>query len=370
LKKLLLVAGGKNGTLLLAPLYEAFKKNSSYKTAVLLAATEGTEPISRDLAVSFNIGGEGIHTISLLKGTPIQQLAAVMTSLEAILLSEQPDIVLVCGSDNVAFGATVTAAKLGLPVAAVDAGLRSYDRSDSEEINRMVIDAMADIHFVSEHSGEYNLINEGVPDEKVFYCGNLTIDTLVRLMEQRNKEVISDNHDLLPKKYMLVLLNPAMLSTGKKQFEMILRLLKEISSQITIVMLSFAGFERLIKEHELNEIFLEIENLEVIEQPAHTVLLTLLRDSRLLLTDTEELQAEATVMNVPCLTMMETSTRPSTIEIGTNILVGLNEDDIRSSIYSILDSDLHHHVTSRSKIPEKWDGTSADRIVALLEQLV
>ncbi len=369
MKKLLLAAGGRPGTLLLAPLYKALKKKPAYLPVVMLAAPEGAEPISRDLAASFGIG-DASHAITLPIGTPVEQLAAAMPAMEKIMLSEKPDLVLVCGCDNAAFGAAVTAAKLGLHVAAVDAGLRSYERSDSDEVNRVVIDAMADLHFVSEHSGEYNLINEGVADEKVFFAGNLLIDSLVGLMEQANNPDETEVSGVKQKKYALVLLNPEGRFSAKEPLEMMLRLFKEISGKIAVVMPLVAGLDSLIQQHGLGDAFSEIEGVKMIDPPAHAALLKLLRDSMLLLTDIEEMQSEATVMNVPCLTVMETSARPATIEIGTNALVTLDEEDIKSRIHDILHPGTHKHITSRSKIPEKWDGAAAGRIIAVLDRVL
>ncbi len=369
MKKLLLVAGGRPGTLLLAPLYKALKKKAAYQPVVVLAAPEGTEPISRDLAASFGID-EASHAVTLPKGTPVEQLAAAMPAMEKIMLSEKPDLVLVCGSDNAAFGAAVTAAKLGLTVAAVDSGLRSYERSDADEVNRVVIDSMADLHFVSEHSGEYNLINEGIADDKVFFAGNLIIDSLVGLMEQANNPDAAVVPSVKPKKYALVLLNPAGRFSAKEPLEMMHRLLKEISGKITVVMPVFAGLDSMLQQHGMGNAFSEIEGVKMIDPPAHAALLKLLRDSILLLTDIEEMQSEATVMNVPCLTIMETSARPATIEIGTNALVSLDEEDIKSRIHDILHPGTHQHITSRSKIPEKWDGAAAGRIIAVLDRVL
>jgi UDP-N-acetylglucosamine 2-epimerase (non-hydrolysing) len=368
-KKLLIVAGSRAGTLLLAPLYDALKKNGAYVPVALLASPKGSDSISSDLASCFGIGDD-LHTLNLPEGSPVQQLATALTGIEAVFLSEKPDLVVVCGSDNVALGAAVTAAKLGLQVAAIDSGLRSYERSDADEVNRVVIDAMAEFHFVSEHSGEYNLINEGVADDKVFYSGNLSIDTLVKLMGQANKSSVSADHGIKPKKYALVLIGASLCTKGREPLEMIIRLLGELAAEITVVMPRIAGFDALLRKHSLDAAFITIENLKLIEPPAHAALLTLLRDSMLLLTDTEEFQAEATVMNVPCLTMMDTSSRPSTIEIGTNVLVGLDEEDIKGRINDILHPGSHQHVTSRAKIPEKWDGASAPRIVAVLDRVL
>ncbi len=369
MKKILLAAGNRTGTLLLAPLYKALIKKGSYLPVVMLAATEGSEPLSRDLAACFDIG-EAVQNVTLPKGTPVEQLATAMTGMEKILSREKPDLVLVCGCDNAALGAALTAAKRGLLVAAVDAGLRSYERSDGDEVNRVVIDAMADLHFVSEHSGEYNLINEGVADDKVFFSGNLIIDSLVGVMEQADSAEVSLVPGIKPKKYLLLLINPAGRFSEKESLEMLHRLIEEISSGITVLMPLVAGLDALMERHELGNAFSSIEGLRMIEPPRHAALLKLLRDSMLLLTDIEEMQSEATVMNVPCLTIMESSTRPATIEIGTNALLTLDEETIKSSIHDILHPGSHQHITSRSKIPEKWDGAAAERIVAVLDRVL
>jgi len=368
-KKILLVSGSKPGTLLLAPLYNILKQKESYQPVSILVSTEGEPPISPDLATCFTLGN-GDHTITLAKESPVAQLAATMISMEKIMLAEQPDLVLACGCDNAALGAAITAAKLALPVAAIDAGLRSYERSDVEEINRVVIDAMADFHFVSEHSGEYNLINEGFADEKVFYTGNLIIDSLVALMEQANNAEESALPEIKPKKYLLVLLNPTGRLSDKEPLAMMQRLLREISGTITVVLPSAAELDALMMLHGTGDSFSAIEGVQIIDTPTHTSLLKLLRDSMLLLTNCEEMQSEATVMNVPCLTIMESASRPATIEIGTNLLVSLDKDDIKSHIHEILHPGARQHITSRSKIPEKWDGAAAGRVVAVLDRVL
>jgi UDP-N-acetylglucosamine 2-epimerase (non-hydrolysing) len=213
-------------------------------------------------------------------------------------------------------------------------------------------------------------INEGVADEKVFFSGNLSIDSLVKLMEQANQLPVSRAHGFRPKTYALVLLNPVGHFSRKEPLAMMLRLLKDISEKTTVLIPRFNGFDTLLKQHGLDTAFSEIENLKVIELLSHAGLLMLLRDSAMLLTDTEELQSEATVMNVPCLTMMESASRPATIEIGTNVLVGLDEEDIISRVHDILHPGKHQHESMRSKIPERWDGAAAARIVGVLDRIL
>ncbi|MEI8032468.1 MAG: UDP-N-acetylglucosamine 2-epimerase [Chlorobiaceae bacterium] len=356
MKKILLAAGPNSGALLLAPLYEALQKSDACNPLAVIAAVTGEAPVSRELAAGFNIGDD-LLLLQLQDGSPAEQLASMMTGMEKIILAEQPDLVIACGAHNAAMGAAFSAAKLGVRVAAADSGLRSYDRSDSLEINRIVIDAIADLHFLSERSGEFNLINEGVDDEKVFFAGNLAIDSLVRLMEQANKLPPAGIAGIKPKKYALLLLGPE----AKSARDLILRIVRELSLRIPVLM---------ARTGTPDPAFSAIEGLVVIDHPGYLALLPLLRDAAMLLTDSEEMQPEATVMSVPCLTMMESTSRPATIEIGTNVLVGDDEEEIMAEIEGILKPGDHQHASLRSKIPEKWDGASASRIVAVLERVL
>ena len=151
---------------------------------------------------------------------------------------------------------------------------------------------------------------------------------------------------------------------------MMLRILRDISRKTTVLISQCNGLDRLIKRFGLDASFSDIENVRIIGPLTQVGLLMLLRDSVMLLTDTEELQSEATVMNVPCLTMMESASRPVTIEIGTNVLVGYNEEDIKSRVYDVLHPGKHKHLSTRSKIPEKWDGAAAGRIVSVLDRIL
>lgn len=363
MKKLVLAAGGKEGTLLLAPLYAAFKKNGSYLPVAALAAGQDREPIGRELSGCFGLC-DSFRTISLPSGSPAGTLAAAMSGMENLIVAEKPEIMLVCGSDDTALAAALAASRHGVPVVSVDAGLRNHERSDPREINRMLIDVLAGLHFVSEHSGEYNLINEGVPDEKVFFVGNLLIDSLAALMQSTSSR--GGRGDLQLKRYALVIIDHSAFMTDGESAGKMLRLLKLISEKIPVLM-------PLVPEHGdffKSGVPADPAVFKVINRPEESRLLALLRDSALLLTDIEELQAESTVMDVPCLTMSERTCRPSTIETGTNVLVGDDEGEIMGRIEAILHPADPGHRSVRSKIPEKWDGAAASRIVAVLDRVL
>ncbi|NTU98266.1 MAG: UDP-N-acetyl glucosamine 2-epimerase, partial [Chlorobiaceae bacterium] len=358
MKKLLLAGGGREGTFLLAPLYDALKKNGSYTPLAVLSAGTGKAPIDQELAGCFGLENS-FRTIGLCGGTPIETLASMMTGMEMIIGSEQPHLVLACGSDDAALAAALAASRLSVPLAATDSGLRNHVRTDTREINRVLIDSIADLHFVSEHSGEYNLINEGVPDEKVFFAGNLLIDSLAALMQQSGRTDAPARHGLQTKHYVMVMLGLSANSRHGEQLALAQRLLKAISAKTTVLLPLAPGYGDLIE----NPGFDRPEAIRIIDMPGPGELLALLRDSQMLLTDDGELQAESTVMDVPCLTMRDRTYRPSTLEIGTNVLVGEDEAEILAGIEDLLRHDPHGHRRGRSKIPEKWDGAAAARIV-------
>lgn len=365
MKKLVLAGGGTEGLLQLAPLYAALKKSASCDPVALLPAEKDGDAVSRELAGCFGIDGS-CRTIEPPDGTPVERLASLLTWMEKVIASEKPVLVIVCGNDDTALAAALAASRLSLPVASVDAGLRNYERTDAHEVNRVLIDALAGLHFVSEHSGAYNLINEGVPDEKVFFAGSLLIDSLAGLMQLAGRTNAAARHGLEPKQYAMVVLGPSGQSLHPEHTETIHRLLTSLSGKITVLM-PLAGEQRTLPGVPGID---RQEALKTIDRPGPGELLTLLRDSALLLTDIEELQAESTVMDVPCLTMMDRTFRPSTVEIGSNILVGYDEEEILDRIEDILRPDPHGHRTGRSKIPEKWDGAAASRIVAVLDRVL
>ncbi|MBM3421858.1 MAG: UDP-N-acetylglucosamine 2-epimerase [Chlorobi bacterium] len=369
MKTILLIAGGRQGSLMLAPLYQELKKRGGYRPVPVAVFASGVRLLMEGVAGAFGLESD-LQSLSLPEGTAAEETASAMTGLEKIIVTEAPDLVMICGSDSAAMAAAVTAAKLGIAVAPVDAGLRSYDRREYAEINRMLIDTVADFHFVSEHSGEYNLINEGIAEEQLHFAGNLTIDCLVGLMQDANRLAITSDLGVEPKKYALLLLNRHEQCIEKKYLDMLLRLLAEITGQIVVLMPLASSMEAAMKRYELFEAFTALSGLRMVDPQGYTAQLRFLKDSSLLITDADELQSEATVMNVPCLTMSESSSRPSTIETGTNVLVGEDEEEILSRVHDILHVDADAHMPRRSKIPEKWDGAAAARIVDVLDRIL
>ncbi|MDP8305967.1 MAG: UDP-N-acetylglucosamine 2-epimerase [Candidatus Chlorobium antarcticum] len=343
MKKIVLAAGGPSGALLLAPLFSALSSAGGVAPVAILG-----EPLHPELAACFGLS----EPILCSSGARLATLSEAVAFMEERLLAAEPDLVVVLGSDRAALAAALGAAELGLPVAAADAGLRSGETQEQAEMNRRIIDTIADMHFVSEHSGLYNLINEGFDEDRLLFAGNLAIDSLAALMERSGARSVAERYGSGPKKYALMM-------PGKELEPAQSAMLSELAAILPVIVL---------KPEEGGETLELPDGVQLVERPEPSALLALLRDSAMLLTASGELQAEATVMNVPCLTLRERTERPSTLEIGTNTLVGLDVEAILHLVGHIQGAPVAER--NRSKIPEKWDGAAAGRMAEMLERLV
>jgi len=363
-KKILLAAGDRQGLLKVLPLYKALQEHNSFEP--LLAAgvplPEG-EQSGENLADLFGIADKVIP-IDTPGDTPVGRTASAMKAFESLLLAEQPDLVVVGGDDDVSLSAALAAAKLSLPVATVGAGMRDYNRRSPAEISRKLIDSVSDILFVSEHSGEYNLINEGFDEERVFFVGEVAIDSLAAVISRANDLTVVEDSGVETKKYALVLLDRAAALDDLEILKKIERLVIVLAGKQQVLMLLDSDVEAVLKQHEMEPAFTMVSGVRVRPSTSYLELLRLVKDASFILTDSSSVQTESTVMKVPCLTMLDETPSPATIEIGTNILVGDREEDILQSIREAARGEIGKH----AKIPEKWDGAASQRIVDVLEK--
>jgi UDP-N-acetylglucosamine 2-epimerase (non-hydrolysing) len=349
-KKIVLIAQERPAFLHVAPFVTAFRKHGVFQPVLIRALSPGNRADHDALAAAFGLSDE-LRIIEMEQATPVGQAAALMLSLERMFNELEPDFVVPGGHDSASLAGALVATRMGIPVASLDAGLRSYDRSEPEEINRLVIDSIASLHFVSEHSGLYNLMNEGLADERILFVGNTAIDSLLTLIGEANKSGVLDSLSLAPKKFVTLLLRPE--SSGNR--DILVKVLESLAATTTVVFPCGMAPEVAL---------CDVPGLRMIEMPGYIDLLRLLKESALVLTDSDEFEAELTVMNVPCLTMRQATSRPSTVEIGTNLLVGNDEQAILERASFI----LSRKKTGKTLIPEKWDGVAAARIAEVLER--
>jgi UDP-N-acetylglucosamine 2-epimerase (non-hydrolysing) len=279
--------------------------------------------------------------------------------MEGILQEEAPDALVVVGDVNSTLAASLAAAKLQIPVAHVEAGLRSFDSRMPEEINRRLTDAISRWLFTTEPDAEKNLLREGVEPARIHFVGNLMIDTLLEHLDRARGLDILSRLSLRPEGYaVLTLHRPSNVDDGER-LEQLVDVLEEIHQEIPIVFPLHPRTAAALRDR------LGGRELRLLTTPplGYLEFLRLMADARLVLTDSGGIQEETTVLGVPCLTLRENTERPVTLTQGTNRLVGSRPEAIRNEVRKVLDAPI-----PQGSRPELWDGRAASRIADVLER--
>jgi UDP-N-acetylglucosamine 2-epimerase (non-hydrolysing) len=285
-------------------------------------------------------------------GTHARQTAEIMTRFEPVLLDREPDIALVYGDVNSTVATALVCAKLGVRVGHVEAGLRSFDRTMPEEINRLVTDQLADMLFTPSEDGDFNLQKEGIPAERIFRVGNVMIDSLVKLLPAAQRQ----NQNSLLEHYALVTLHrPANVDDGAV-LKRILQSLLEVSQDLSVI---FPAHPRTRKR--IADFGLHADQLQILDPLSYLEFLGMQSRATVVITDSGGVQEETTYLGVPCLTLRENTERPVTVSLGTNVLVGRDPDKLRSELSRVLAGQA-----KKGTIPPLWDGHAGERIAALV----
>jgi UDP-N-acetylglucosamine 2-epimerase (non-hydrolysing) len=288
-------------------------------------------------------------------GSHAQQTAAIITGFERVMLEYKPDMVVVYGDVNSTLAAVVVASKLGVPVSHVEAGLRSFDRTMPEEINRLVTDQLSDLLFTPSLDGNENLAREGVSSEKVHFVGNVMIDTLIKLLPAADQVKSLD----LPEKYLLVTLHRAANVDDLDWIRRMLSVLADLSKEISVV---FPVHPR-TKERILQAKSAASLNggLRLLDPVPYLEFLNLQKRATAVITDSGGIQEETTYLGVPCLTVRDNTERPVTISMGTNVLVGRSVERVQAEVSRILKNGK-----SPRQVPDLWDGHAGERIADII----
>jgi UDP-N-acetylglucosamine 2-epimerase (non-hydrolysing) len=361
MKRVIIVAGARPNFMKIAPLMREFKNHKTHFTTLLVHTGqhydfEMSEVFFQNLGIpepDIHLGvGSASHTV---------QTARIMVAFEKVVLREKPDLVIVVGDVNSTAACSLVASKLNVKVAHVEAGLRSFDRSMPEEINRIVTDSLSDFLFVSERSGIRHLKNEGVNSKKVHFVGNVMIDTLLSNIGAINKSNILKKLHLNKKKYCVMTLHRPSNVDSQKNLAEIYDILESVSQRIKIIYPVHPRTKKMIRTHKFLSKFEILDNLVMLEPLGYSDFINLVKESSFVLTDSGGIQEETTVLKVPCLTMRENTERPVTIKKGTNYLVGRNKGKIIRHVRDILKGK-----NKKVDIPEFWDGKTAKRILEVL----
>lgn len=298
------------------------------------------------------------YNLEVGSGTHGQQTGKMLRGIEDVLLQEKPDVVLVQGDTNTVLAGALAAAKLGIKVGHVEAGLRSFDRSMPEEINRIVADHLSDYLFAPTVTAQQNLLQEGISSDNIFVCGNTVVDALFQNIGiSESKLSVLDDLGLQKEGYFLVTAHRQENVDNEGRLNDIVNGLLDLHRQYDIPII-FSAHPRTI--NRLAEFGITLpEGIRIIEPPGYLEFLQLEKNAKLVLTDSGGVQEEACILRVPCVTLRNNTERPETIEVGSNILVGTNPSKILNGVSMMLKQ-------SRNWVNPFGDGKAAEKIVSAL----
>ncbi|MCF7792555.1 MAG: UDP-N-acetylglucosamine 2-epimerase (non-hydrolyzing) [Candidatus Cloacimonetes bacterium] len=362
-QKIHLIVGARPNFMKMAPLYKEFAKfPEEFELKLIHTGQHYDERMSKFFFDDLQMPKPDEY-LEVGSGTHGQQTARIMERYEKVLLKEKPDLVIVAGDVNSTSACAIDAVKLHIPVAHLEAGLRSFARTMPEEINRILTDAISDYLLTPSTDGDENLLNEGVPKEKIHFVGNIMIDSLIQYKDKAKQSDILKKIAIKEKEYALITLHRPSNVDSEKGLLTILNAFEEISKSIKLVFPIHPRTRKQISEFDLEEKVEKMTNLILTDPVGYYDFLKLQMEAKFILTDSGGIQEESTYFGVPCLTLRPNTERPITIWEGTNKLVKLETDDIIKEAKEILNGNIKN-----GKIPKYWDGKTAERIVKIFRK--
>jgi UDP-N-acetylglucosamine 2-epimerase (non-hydrolysing) len=356
--KIHLVCAARPNFMKVAPLYHALRKESWAEPVIVHTGQHYDGNMSGAFFADLGLPEPDIH-LGVKSGSHAEQTGRVMMTYEKVLMEQTPDLVVVVGDVNSTMAATVTASKMGVPVAHLEAGLRSFDRSMPEEINRLVTDVLADMLWTPSHDANENLLREGVPPHKIRLVGNIMIDSLELLRGRIEAEEAFSDFNLVRESYGVVTLHRPSNVDDPDVLEKLCSLLCEIAGTIPLVFPIHPRTRKNLEQMDFLPRLKSVRNLSLPEPLNYVRFMSLVLASRFVLTDSGGVQEETSYLGIPCLTIRKNTERPVTVTEGTNQLCEL--DQVHQRIEEILRGPVR-----RRKAIEFWDGRTAGRIVDLL----
>lgn len=365
-----LIAGTRPNIVKLAPVYKALAANANYSVTIVHTGQHYDEGLSDVFFRDLDLPRPDI-TLEVGSGSHGAQTARILERFEKALVEGEPDLVIVVGDVNSTIACTLAAAKTVYPsgrrprVAHVEAGLRSFDRTMPEEINRILTDAISDFLFTTEESANINLAHEGIPEDRVFFVGNVMIDTLLqqthRAVALRAWEALGLNDQ----GYAVLTLHRPSNVDNSKTLKNLIETLYEVATKIPVVFPVHPRTSSCLSDFGIGASMRDNGSVRFTSPMSYVEFLSLMKHSRLVLTDSGGIQEETTILGIPCLTLRKNTERPVTLTQGTNTLVGTDPLKILGAVDRILAGEVKH-----ANAPELWDGNAAQRIVQVLERFL
>ena len=359
--KILNVVGARPNFMKIAPIQRAFDRHPDLESKILHTGQHYDAKMS-DIFFNQLEMPQPDYYLGVQGGSHAQQTARIMVEFEKILLEDSFDLVLVVGDVNSTIACALVASKLHIPIAHVEAGLRSGDRTMPEEINRVMTDSISDHLFVTEQSGMINLAKEGVPDEKVHFVGNVMIDSLVYFREKAQKADMLGQLNVEKDAYVAMTMHRPANVDNEAGLRKILKIIRNTAAHKTVVFPVHPRTSNNLKKFGLDTELQAIDNVILLEPLGYLEFINLLDNAFLVITDSGGIQEETTYLEVPCFTFRDTTERPVTITLGTNTLFAdLDPVKIQASFEQLLNGTYR-----KGSIPPLWDGQAAQRIAEIL----
>ncbi|MCG8305816.1 MAG: UDP-N-acetylglucosamine 2-epimerase (non-hydrolyzing) [Cytophagales bacterium] len=358
MKKILTVVGTRPNFVKIAPFHNALRKYSERVNHIVCHTGQHFDEKMSGVFLEELEMPKPDYNLGISGGSHAKQTAQIMMEFERVLHDEHPDLVVVPGDVNSTLACSLVAAKLGVKLAHIESGLRSFNREMPEEINRIVTDALADYLFVSEPSGIENLRKEGVPDDRIFYVGNIMIDSLTSFLDKIKNEQAHTSFGLKDRDYILVTFHRPSNVDNSGQLRKLVDFLSRLSRNENLIFPVHPRTRANIRNFGLGQ-FLD-PKIKRTEPLGYVSFLSLVRNSKLIITDSGGIQEECTFLGIPCITVREDTERPVTVSEGTNYLAGTDVDRLDEIIYEALAN------PKKGQIPKYWDGNTAERIVEII----
>jgi UDP-N-acetylglucosamine 2-epimerase (non-hydrolysing) len=357
--KAAIIVGARPNFMKAAPLIRELRSRGGITPLLVHTGQHYDENMSRIFFEELELPEPDVY-LGVGSGTHAEQTGKIMIAFETVTRQERPDIIVVVGDVNSTLACSLVGAKMLIPVAHVEAGLRSFDLTMPEEINRMVTDILSRFCFTTSPEAEENLRREGVSEDRIFFVGNIMIDSLLHYIGRADRSNILEKLEIRDNNYVLVTLHRPSNVDDPGVFKNLLGALSELSRSLPVV---FPVHPRTRKTIDSIDSSLNLmPGFKMIEPMGYLDFLRAMKSARIVITDSGGIQEETTVLGVPCLTVRNNTERPITIELGTNVLVGTKAEKILAEASKILAGGKVDY-----EIPPLWDGKTAGRIVDIFE---
>ncbi|PTL76421.1 non-hydrolyzing UDP-N-acetylglucosamine 2-epimerase [Vitiosangium sp. GDMCC 1.1324] len=364
MKKVLHIVGARPNFMKVAPIHRAISERGSLSQKLVHTGQHYDVKMSDVFFSDLGMPAPDAH-LGVGSGSHAEQTARVMLELEKVFVSEKPDLVSVVGDVNSTLSAALVAAKMGIPLSHVEAGLRSFERTMPEEINRILTDRVADLLLTPSADADANLLREGLEPARIRLVGNVMIDSLLSARDRALRLPTLPDLGLTPRGYAVCTLHRASNVDDPTVLGGLLSALGHVASRLPVVFPVHPRTRKRFAEMGFGPTLERTPGLRLVDPMGYLEFLALTSQARLVFTDSGGLQEETTVLGIPCLTVRDTTERPITVDVGTNLVVGTDPVRIQNAADRILDG-----YEKKGRIPDRWDGHTGERIAQVYEQFL